>query len=624
MRWRPAALLLLALLAGCAPALRYRSAPLPQGRSVDDLLVEGMNARVLSDLFARRIVAEVDWVEGFTPSDAALSLLEDELRRAAAPGLDVEVRRGDEIPRAEWEAAREPDTRAAFLARHVPPAVPDVEPLWVLYQPDARRWLGDLGTEIFGLAYPTALLDEAQPRIVPTVHLFTDTFRSRTPLWITPQDAERATMVHELGHVLGLVSNPTHVQRDNPHHCTGPDCTMPGPRPKTILYNAPRAFFTGRVPESYCARCRADLARARELYAARRDEPGFRERLARSQRRARAMSVLDWSVFLGREALAVRTLDELSAEPIDDDLRWRVVLLEVGFGRWDRVLQLTSVEDVPTGFLQVRMAALMNTGAFDEAERLAGAQHDCSWFAQERARAMDAAGRTEDALRHLRQRAGACRQTSTWMLATASELLVRSGRLEEALIFTQGLPQARITRAIAMLGLGRRPFAEVILRDFVNDQQRIFRDEPRLWSAQRLAGAYALLGDADGLEAVVERARVLWGTAGATEVGGYASAHLGDADAAIAGLESARRFGRLPRDACFDLAWDSVRDDPRFRALYPGCPPRRASTASRSSSSGSAARAQGRSTSRNPAAASRSRMAAIGCAHSTIVWLTRS
>jgi predicted Zn-dependent protease len=73
---------------------------------------------------------------------------------------------------------------------------------------------------------------------------------------------ERVSALHELGHILGLVQDPTHHRGG---HCTNPSCIMyPGTvNIRTVLAN----FFTGLLGQpksSFCGGCEEDLTRYRD------------------------------------------------------------------------------------------------------------------------------------------------------------------------------------------------------------------------------------------------------------------------------------------------------------------------------------------------------------------------
>ncbi|HYB12936.1 MAG TPA: hypothetical protein VEG67_05655 [Myxococcota bacterium] len=80
-------------------------------------------------------------------------------------------------------------------------------------------------------------------------------------LAIGGDEVERFVTQHELGHLLGLVSNEGH---EHAGHCTNPTCLMyPEPDLRAALANWWRAF-SGRLPTELDADCQRDLERLRE------------------------------------------------------------------------------------------------------------------------------------------------------------------------------------------------------------------------------------------------------------------------------------------------------------------------------------------------------------------------
>jgi hypothetical protein len=90
------------------------------------------------------------------------------------------------------------------------------------------------------------------------IRLERQVLESQAVLHITTATLERTTALHEVGHLLGLVSHPAHHRSG---HCTNPACIMyPGKmNARTVLAN----FLTGLVGQpksSFCGECEADLS----------------------------------------------------------------------------------------------------------------------------------------------------------------------------------------------------------------------------------------------------------------------------------------------------------------------------------------------------------------------------
>lgn len=66
-----------------------------------------------------------------------------------------------------------------------------------------------------------------------TMMIFKDVIRATGVgnLELVPKYVEQSTLIHEMGHALGLVNNgipmkASHHDKENGHHCTNPDCVM--------------------------------------------------------------------------------------------------------------------------------------------------------------------------------------------------------------------------------------------------------------------------------------------------------------------------------------------------------------------------------------------------------------
>ena len=254
----------------------------------------GMNPFVLTNLVSPRIVVEIDWVEGSRPSDTSVRVIEDVLREHCEQGKQIEVRLDEEIPRSVWVEASDRTGLERFVARFLDGDPSDwrrAELLYVLFVPNGGSWYEGL---LSGMTDRITFSRQEQVGSVRTVFLFTDEMRRDATMWITMRKVERATVVHELGHVLGLVSNPDHVQSKHPGHCKTARCVMHRPGVRAALINGLPAFFAGRIPGRYGSRCRRDIAGAKQAWSERaRASPGFArglitERLLREKRNAEA------------------------------------------------------------------------------------------------------------------------------------------------------------------------------------------------------------------------------------------------------------------------------------------------------------------------------------------------
>ena len=227
----------------------------------------GMNPYVLTNLVSSRIVVEIDWVAGSRPSDTSVQAIEDVLREHCEQGKQIEVRLDDEIPQSVWVEAPGRTGLEKFVAQFLDGDPSDwrrAELLYVLFVPNGGSWYeGSLS----GMTDRITFARQDQVRSVRTLFLFTDEMRRDATMWITMRKVERATVVHELGHVLGLVSNPDHLQSKHPGHCRTARCVMHRPGVRAALVNGLPAFFAGRIPSRYGSRCRRDIAGAKQAWA---------------------------------------------------------------------------------------------------------------------------------------------------------------------------------------------------------------------------------------------------------------------------------------------------------------------------------------------------------------------
>ena len=111
---------------------------------------------------------------------------------------------------------------------------------------------------------------------MPCAFIYQDELRSDAALWIGPRKIERAILIHELGHALGLVANPDHERPEDKGHCTRAGCVLASRTPRSKTHGAFAALFAGKVPYKYCKRCRRDVAAARKWWAAQAEaDPNF-------------------------------------------------------------------------------------------------------------------------------------------------------------------------------------------------------------------------------------------------------------------------------------------------------------------------------------------------------------
>lgn len=162
------------------------------------------HADFLDDAKYDSLLVEIDYADGFAPSQAALDLLKQRMNeRLTKPG-GIEVRLDDKI--SATSPTRTIEQVADLEDRHRDEKKGDGRAvLYVLYlDGNSDQDSGD--SLVLGAAYSGS-----------SVVMFQETIRAAAediPLLTTSATSiERAVLVHELGHILGLVNNHLPMQR---------------------------------------------------------------------------------------------------------------------------------------------------------------------------------------------------------------------------------------------------------------------------------------------------------------------------------------------------------------------------------------------------------------------------
>ena len=213
-----------------------------------------MNRSMLAADAASRIVVEVDWIEGSEPEEYALRALARWLRRVSDRRPEaIEVRKGREIPRTGdgRKALVEAVTTNARPGQH-----PDAYYVYVLYWDRFERYRG--------VCWPSGTLDDAVD--LPVVTMFVRPIERDSALWLTRRKVEAAVLVHEFGHLAGLVtSGRAFGPSGRAGHCPDPACRMYwGVDRASIRANLLPALCLGKLPLRFCRACEAELATGRE------------------------------------------------------------------------------------------------------------------------------------------------------------------------------------------------------------------------------------------------------------------------------------------------------------------------------------------------------------------------
>lgn len=236
---RLALVAVLGTLCGCA------SLPSPTGPEAP----AWRDVRVIEPAPAARLLIEIDRVQGTEPKPRALRKLALNLRANIDKPDGISVVVDDLIEAGQWEESDKVIRKLARTTRSLAqPSPSSLVTVHVLYGP---RFLG-----YRGFAWTRKVMNRTTPKYDAALVLILQD-RLRSILWITDVRQEASVLVHEFGHTLGLVGDPSHGAAG---HCTNAWCSMyDGVDARTFfLYFFP-TLFTGYLPLQYCADCRADL-----------------------------------------------------------------------------------------------------------------------------------------------------------------------------------------------------------------------------------------------------------------------------------------------------------------------------------------------------------------------------
>jgi hypothetical protein len=207
-------------------------------------------------LRASQLVVEVDWILGCMPSVQTQEGIRQFLDRYAKPRDGVRLVLDEEIfelspgvPIPVSRTLSDPQI-LELVRRHRNLALESgAQSIYLLFIP--RHTPDGTGHGERGEAWG------AQSFAVVAV----DQVRAAGILTIDGYEVERFVTQHELGHLLGLVSNESH---EHAAHCTNPACIMYAqPDLRAVVANWWRVF-SGRLPTELDADCERDLEQLRE------------------------------------------------------------------------------------------------------------------------------------------------------------------------------------------------------------------------------------------------------------------------------------------------------------------------------------------------------------------------
>jgi tetratricopeptide (TPR) repeat protein len=541
-----------------------------------------MNARLLSPFWTKRLIVEVDWVEGCKPKPKALTALQKTIDRYTDLGDNAEIILDDVIPWDRWDTVRTTGTTSLVkeYLDHLPGDEQGTEVVYLLYAPKSGPLYGVARTWEF----------EKDDRFIRArgIMMFCRQFEENSVLWITAAKAERSTLVHEFGHVLGLVSNPAHMHLGNGPHCRNPGCVMTHPRPRTIVYNFLPALFAGQIPKKYCADCRKDIHKAKQIWKSKMaNDPEYPDNLtfAADNEYAQAKAWYLWGE--GDQASALALINErLALAPENVEL-----LLSLGsmYGLSGRTEQAeatfrTAMETDPDGpVFNSFIDFLCNQGKYETALReieAKGRQEELYWYTN---RCLRGLGRYDEAI-ELWNRRMEIRAERRFTGLHLLDLYRLTGQLGEAKKLARSMSNGIRRDPGWKLGEGRVELAagnRLVSRTkyVVGSEEAIKRLRHRRTGEEakrfylrtlirlqiELRNKYRALQAAEALKEFpnsspyyhLARAEIF--------------ASFDERREALVSLEALRGYGTMPEDVCLDEYLDPMRREKRFRQLFPQC-----------------------------------------------------
>jgi hypothetical protein len=244
------ALAALALVAGCGGGAA--AAPQPVGRAGASLAQAGDVALdyVAAQPYASLLV-EVDFVQGVAPDPDALEVLRETLARRLSKPEGVYLVIDSEIPRSfarsRWQQGDLLAIESQFRRNHTGDrANPTQAVLWLVYLP-GRLEGEEGGVRALGVAFGAS-----------AIAVFPESIERTTPAEAR-EVVEALVLVHESGHIAGLVNNGLpmvrqHEDPENARHDDGARCVMHHRIETGELWR-----LLDAPPLEFCHACRLDL-----------------------------------------------------------------------------------------------------------------------------------------------------------------------------------------------------------------------------------------------------------------------------------------------------------------------------------------------------------------------------
>ena len=254
------------ILAGAPLLLPRYLAVAPRGELYPSAkLATELDSSLLGDGLIDRTVVEIDWIEGCKPGPQTVAGLETILKKYSPPGRSIEIVIDQEIPHVELSGSNSPGEIVARLVERYAGVerarAPRTAWRYLLFVPTAGVY--------FGHTFNVPVTRDALTTVVQGLIVSRSAHLRYAWFWIDLDLLERMTLVHEFGHLLGLVRNPHHERREPAHrgHCTSLTCSMAHPTWRVIARNFVAGVFN-RYMSDYCADCQDDIRRAQAYWRA--------------------------------------------------------------------------------------------------------------------------------------------------------------------------------------------------------------------------------------------------------------------------------------------------------------------------------------------------------------------
>jgi len=238
--WTLISFLALSVISGCVSARPGRVTTSREEESADyDRALPGSPQY-------RSLLIEIDWVAGYAPRKEAVDALEACAARWCRKPEGIEVALNEELPA---QSVPRSGTDEALL-RRLHQAYASCAPwddaayyLYILYAPRSAENKALAETFFWG-----------SDRV--SIVIYREAVDEEAILAVSAGEVERLVLLHEFGHVLGLAGRARGTE-----HCDDPRCVMwEGFDGRSAIANLAGILFRGRLPESFCAKCRSQLS----------------------------------------------------------------------------------------------------------------------------------------------------------------------------------------------------------------------------------------------------------------------------------------------------------------------------------------------------------------------------